>query len=528
MELGVPQKPSLYVLTEGQRRMLSPPPTRNGGFSEVTEAIFLGPPDTECQLLIDDALIPSVDHVGRRVWSWQPGFYAGEVRAELVSPEGEALGSWQLDVSPDSRKIGKDVFLEMLADILDFQPELAVGQEPARQRLGALGAGQDPIVALARLRARQNALAVLLRQFCSEPRRAVRSRRQLVPLHRVRRADRQTAMAAIRQPPLLAAMGRLDELALSRQTGQLLADVPDYERHHDSPANRCILAMIMALQRRCRDLHEVLEEKVGSEVVSDTVTSLARRWQTWRRILTNLRQDLATTVRRPPFSEVTRAEITSGGLNAVSAHPLYARFWRLASEALRTGVDGLEREELLPLSPTWEIYERWCFVALGQRLFQMFPDFQWVKSSSGSMCGKSRNGVNLRLDLQPNFWNSSGETKSTFWSISRNRIPDIVFSWHAPSRSGFLVLDAKYRVTRENVLDAMSSAHIYQDSLRMGEQRPLASVLLVPAGGGAPWLERPAFVEQNRVGVAAFRPGTEPPHWLTALLRSAMPDEIVQ
>ena len=359
----------------------------------------------------------------------------------------------------------------------------------------------------------------LLRRFASEPHRAVRARRQLVALHRVRRADRQTAMAALRQPTLLAAMGRLDELGLSRQAGQLLADVPDYERHHDSPANRCVLAMIRALQRRCRDLHVVLAQKVQSEIVSDTRTSLAERWPTWSRILGDLRDALATSARRPPFSEVSRPEITAGGLNAVSAHPLYARFWRLGSEALRTGVDGLEREELLPLSPTWELYERWCFVALAQVLIKLFPDLRWTRPSPTSIRAKSDSGTILRLDIQPNFSNTSGERKSAFWSISRHRIPDIVFSWETPDASGFMVMDAKYRVGGPNVLDAMSSAHIYQDSLRMGDQRPVVSVLLVPAGGGAAWLENAEFIERNRVGVAALRPGIVPPDWLVALLK---------
>ena len=76
------------------------------------------------------------------------------------------------------------------------------------------------------------------------------------------------------------------------------------------------------------------------------------------------------------------------------------------------------------------------------------------------------------------------------------------------------MLDAKYRVSRENVLAAMDSAHIYQDCLRMREERAHMSILLVPAPGGAPWLEEGAFVEKHRVGVAALSPQVDPPPWL--------------
>jgi hypothetical protein len=63
------------------------------------------------------------------------------------------------------------------------------------------------------------------------------------------------------------------------------------------------------------------------------------------------------------------------------------------------------------------------------------------------------------------------------------------------------VLDVKYRVSRQNVLDAMASAHIYQDSLRVGARRPEASLLIVPRTEGAAWLADPGFISAHRVGI---------------------------
>jgi hypothetical protein len=79
-----------------------------------------------------------------------------------------------------------------------------------------------------------------------------------------------------------------------------------------------------------------------------------------------------------------------------------------------------------------------------------------------------------------------------------------------PGKVRFAVFDAKYRASRANVLDAMGSAHIYQDSLRIGAERPWASVLLIPAGGGAPWLEESAFHAEHRVGCHGFSLAGEP------------------
>ena len=69
-----------------------------------------------------------------------------------------------------------------------------------------------------------------------------------------------------------------------------------------------------------------------------------------------------------------------------------------------------------------------------------------------------------------------------------------------------LVLDAKYRTSRANVLDAMRSSHLYQDALRWDEARPVCSLLLVPRGGGAPWLEATEFHAAQQVGVLALSP----------------------
>jgi hypothetical protein len=91
-------------------------------------------------------------------------------------------------------------------------------------------------------------------------------------------------------------------------------------------------------------------------------------------------------------------------------------------------------------------------------------------------------------------------------SISNDRIPDLVLKVEDDGEIRFAVLDAKYRTSRANVLEAMESAHIYQDCLRFKSRRPDASFLLVPSSGGAGWLEDPAFQEEHRVGIHVLSP----------------------
>ena len=146
------------------------------------------------------------------------------------------------------------------------------------------------------------------------------------------------------------------------------------------------------------------------------------------------------------------------------------------------------------------------------------PQLTWTHFGNRKLEGKSSIGERIDLQLQPSFRSTSGKTRDGFWSVSGQRWPDIVLSWANPEESGFVVLDAKYRVARKNVLDAMSSAHIYQDSLRMGSMRPTCSVLLVPDSCGAPWLENADFVAEHKVGIAALQSGGEPPLWLLSIL----------
>lgn len=69
-----------------------------------------------------------------------------------------------------------------------------------------------------------------------------------------------------------------------------------------------------------------------------------------------------------------------------------------------------------------------------------------------------------------------------------------------------LVLDAKCRSSRQNVLDAMRSAHLYQDALRWDGERPTCSLLLIPRGGVTTWLGSPTFHGAHQVGVQVLAP----------------------
>ena len=462
-------------------------------------------PSSDYTLGIDDQTFRSDDGTVR----WTPGFFAGSVAAELLDPNGRAVESYTLDVSPDPGKLGSEVFRSMLKDLWAFDPALVIGTQPSTRNVGITGAYESDWLTYSRLRRYADDYLAALARIAVHPLRELRTRREHVPLTRVRRTDRLTGLSIQLQPVLAAVRG--EDVGVS--VAALRLDVPVTEETLDSAANRLMAWQARAIAWRVERLMEDLEPKPQSGLESGTRTALANRWPRRRAFLTGIKTKLDRLRRRSILREVTRPEMTVAGLNAVSADPTYGRAWRLGWCILRRGVEGDLADERLWISPTWEIYERWCFVRVAQWLTAAHK-VKWsargekTASDSRILKGHDRDGRRLDLRLQPTFlaWGDR-RAQSSLRSISGQRIPDILLQIDNDSRN--VVLDAKYRTTRANVLDAMASAHIYRDALRINGKRIDSALLLIPRGGGAPWLEAPAFIREHAVGVVELAPGVD-------------------
>lgn len=475
---------------------VAPRPASTTGFVEGRKVQFRANAKAESlALLVDDEPLEPADGG----WCWTPGFFAGEVEA-VLHQRGRVVGSFVLDVSPHPAKLGRETFQQMIEELWAFSPELLLGSEPATTPTGELGALEDPWIAFARLRRYGPDVVRALGDVVGCPRRRLQVQRGSAPAYHVRRVDRTTARLALRTPA--AALLRRSHQAVAVMPADCRLDVPVVEDTLDCAPNRTLLVMARSVLRRAEVLHDTLADIVAKERLSDTTTPLAPRWPARRQVLAELIANLKAVLRREPFSAVRGGEVTAAGLTAVAADPSYARAWSRGWKTLRPAGDG--SSERLWLSPTWEIYERWCFLALGRGLMEL-PDWEWRWTDAHRRCVGRRGAQIAELILQPTF-PSSPVPKPGFWSVSRERIPDIVLRVTGPSDSRLVVFDAKYRTSREAVLDAMASAHIYQDSLRLGARRPDASMLLVPAAGGAPWLEDASSVALHAVGVVACSP----------------------
>jgi hypothetical protein len=489
-------------------RELQPAPAENRGFAENGCYLF-EKPHPHCLLHVDDEPLrdpPGGGQGAAACWMWEPGFFAGEVTAELHSGGETPSATFLLDVAPHPGKMGRDMFARMLDELWAADPTLVIGSEPATRAIGDLGPLEDPWLAFARLRRYAPEFLRAMASVRANPRHALRVRRDAAPLHHVRRTDRRTVAAILRTSAAALLVSGTTRSAVPTDTR---LDVPAIDETLDSAANRCLLALVRALARRTRMLRDRLRHAVERERDSDTRTPLAARWPARRLFLDRLDAQLTRWLRQSPLSQATRADITAAGLTAIAADSLYARAWGRGWRALRHGVEQGELHERLWISPSWEIYERWCFLRLGRLLTTATPDWQWHRARHPDRWLGSCHDLRCELRLQPTFRSHPHIVEQT-WSVSKQREPDLVLTLRRGDEACFIVLDAKYRTTRANVLDAMSSAHIYQDSLRLGSRRPEASLLLVPAPGGAPWLEQADFHRLHRVGVHILAPdGTD-------------------
>lgn len=489
-------------------RELIPGPQMNRGFFEGITYRFVQPDDGH-SLIIDDEEIKAHKDGHDWHWAWTPGFYAGSVRAELLGADRQVISSYLLDVSPSPAKVGQEIFEEMVAEIRGTLPELLPGSEPALGHIGREGHQASDLVLFFRLREYAERCQKALAAVLARPRTRIGGTRRQVPLHRVRRIDPLAARQLARAAPWVSR--EVDEEPMEDDPGIGMGlSVASYQVDLDSAANRAIKALVEALARRSRHLERSLRTLLSKADPGGARTDIRSRLPRRLEFLAEFGGVMTRMLRRPPLTEVTRAEISAAGLNAVSADPVYAHAYRIGRRALGQGVAGTP-EEASWLSPTWEIYERWCYLGLLKLLTELLPGTKPVRVLR-PVCNATAQhewhleNCRVQLVLQPRVPSGDQNPSASFLSVSGPREPDIVICKRGLDRDRFLVFDAKYRVTRQNVLDAMSSAHIYRDSLRLQGDPPELSSLLVPKGGGAPWLETEQTQNEKGVSVLPFSP----------------------
>lgn len=457
------------------------------------------------RIYVDDVEL-SKDPAG--FFKWRPSFYAGRVALEVVAP-GKQTASYRyfLEVSPSSVKSGQAAFDAMVADIRAFDQSLLGGTSSASMEFGHSGKpgrhGLD--IMLARLRAHGPDFLSTVEAIASSPHRALAAEARLLPLSRVRRLspsslqDRRLAALALGHAPTIDAV---DSLQVNSQTS-----APTF----DTPANRALLSLLRRFRAAVTSMQDRVKEQKLDSPDEEQSLRLVRRLEDLRKLESRAHKLLLGTL----FTEVSSSETTSAGLTQISALPSYSRAYRIGCRALATGIEGDNSADQLHVPPSWGIYETWCFIQV-LRTVREVTQIQGIEANSIAVAAERcisfslSNGASLEVLFQATFPALKPSSKRLGWSLSRERRPDIVLVHYGEGGSKAFVLDAKWRSGRENVLDAMQSAHIYHDALRIDGYAPSFSLLLLPGTSAIPELEAVEFIRKHAIGaVSNFRFGSD-------------------
>ena len=445
------------------------------------------------RLVVDDVELPAA-LAGH--YTWVADFYAGEVVAVVIDSTGQEY-SYRLDVCPHPAKLGAAQYAAMLDDIRAFDTSLLLGPTAAALGFGREGRHSrwEPLVLLARLRQHGPAFLAAVQGIVRSPHWFLRAAERPLNLRHVRRIH-PTALLDRRLAALVHGGSTDDE---GMQSLQLRSSTP--VPTVDTPANRALKALLQRFLATTLSLAEVIERNGLKLETSAQELRRGRRLEALRA----LARCANGLLKAPPFVDITGVGTSAAGLTQMAAHPRYARAYRLGTQALRVATGGAEHDDQLPVSPSWGVYETWCFIAVA-RVLEQFVDGSLsvarspLASADLALTGRLSDGRVVELLFQGVFPSEEPFRHSLAWSVSRERRPDIVLAVADGPVRRWLVLDAKYRSGRDNVLDAMTSAHVYRDALRLGKTRPERSLLLLPGVAAVSSLEADDFWREHHVG----------------------------
>lgn len=445
------------------------------------------------RLFVDDVELPFREEDG--CYAWTADFYAGEVVAIVVDGQGQEH-PFRLDVCPHPAKLGGEQYAAMLDDIRAFDTSLLLGATSATLGFGREGrpGRWEQLVQLSRLRKHGPAFLSAVQGLVNTPHQALCATERPLHLRHLRRVN--PAAMLDRRLAALCNGSSVDDEAL--QSLQLRSWTP--APTVDTPANRALKALLRKFLATTRSLDDLIERNGLRVEASEQASRSLRR----REVLRTLSNRAVDFLRAQPFADMS-SETTAAGLTQIAAQPRYARAYRLGTQAMRTATEGPDLNDQLPVSPSWGVYEAWCLTAVVGVLERLVGGpLSAVRSSLASadltLGGRLPDGRVVELLFQAVFPSEEPYQRSLAWSVSGERRPDILLAVSEGSAWRWGVLDAKYRSGRENVFDAMTSAHVYRDSLRFGRTRPDWCLLLLPGPAAVPSLETDEFWAEHQVG----------------------------
>lgn len=237
-------------------------------------------------------------------------------------------------------------------------------------------------------------------------------------------------------------------------------------------------------------------------------------WRSFREShLLGLYRRLTSVLNRPPLSNIPQSSLLNRQADGAMS-PEISSMSQLVRQVL-SPLFSLNSTEF-PVSgrQSFGIYELWCFqhlISVCSEITGAAPDIEYKAIyHRGNTIQWMLKGHPLILRYNQRFvayW-ERGDDAGTPYSLVGEQRPDFILEF----RGHWLILDAKYRSTRHNVLDALQSAFSYVSTLKLPNMQdsPDGCYLLAPKklGESAAWFES-EFHMQNHFGLLCSAPNEQ-------------------
>jgi len=488
------------------------------------------------ELIVDDLQLDRVATTPTEaLWKWPIGFHAGvaEVRLTGLGPRPLTL---LVRTDPAREKLTREQYVRMIGDILADTTALAA---LSGHKIGiARGSTEPPGIArFEYLRHCLDRVERAIEEINRRPWLLLARERVTVPLGRsggataleLSRSVRTAVSLTREQQDNLAPAAKALAAALGGRLPRTISKtVPIAHTRRREHAD--ILAVLKQWRRYLLGVRKGLEAADPYETETGRLERMKRDCRAMVRRLERLE-------RLPLFDGIVATRGPLSASHVFRRVPAYRTFFRAYRDFLAGVGDVVGTFLDIPLSRTFDLYERWCFLR-----------FVHAAALEAGAAGAWRDAVAEQLDatklimrlegrpfrfgaftllFQPSYrevWRTHGPDVGSF---SRMMRPDIAFETATPpsaTERPIIVLDAKYRV--ETALnDALASIHMYRDALIAkeghGHRRTVAGGFVVtphaPSYRAPDWRDdntpnvffRDEYQQAFRFGAVTLRPGVE-------------------
>ena len=415
--------------------------------------------------------------------------WAGRMVIDLAA-EGRVCEQLHLDIRPSDRKLQGEEFEAMLDELSQRSASLPWGLSR-----GSVSGTESrdapavvhPIVVDALLPQFERLLA---RFLLEPPTRALRTR-DVRPFDLSRRADLATLRWLGRRPALLVTLrgqGRSGE-----HSERTPIDQPVTLHSLDHPVTRYFAHLVKRVSVRFEQSASLLRRRHGgfADPLADAhADSLATR-------LEAAATRLHVALDHPVFRQIEREPPNESALQSIADHPLFSAIQRVGRRLLEPGLAYDPGGDLeAALKRTYDLFEIFVLYRLIDELTRLLGPGWRLRSAKVLATVKREDRPDNRaswwfegpdkqtVELRYQQWFSRakmiGDMRS-FSSLSGANLPDYILVHRREGKVvAWLILDAKYRSSRQPVDQGLGDVHRYRDALRVRGQTANGAFIIVP------------------------------------------------